>query len=165
MFLHAILTSLNTDGFRKKNKANQKEQTIKFRKSIQVSEQEWMTLNKGNLARIGASIDIPGFDTIFHSKMVGEGKIYVDDRINILKSFFNDNKQLNKWAVSLGANKRIQNLALPQYIPVITDLFNKEIRELVSHIDRKEIEEKAMIEFNKIAAEIQSNRPTQISLL
>jgi hypothetical protein len=153
-FFHAILTSLNTDGFRKKNKANQKEQTISFRKSIKVSEQEWMALNKGNLARIGASIDIPGFDTIFHSKMVGEGKIYIDNRINILKSFFNDNKQLNKWAVSLGANKRIQNLALPQYIPAITDLFNQEIRgNLVSHIDRKDIEEKAMVEFNKIVGD------------
>jgi len=150
-FFHAVLTSMNTGDYRKKKAVDQKKQTKEFRKGIPVSKDRWMALGGGSLARIGVSINIPGFDVAFHNRILGEGKKYVDDRAAILISFGNDPKRLARWTTSLEENRKIQDLPLMDYVEAITRLFKETIKANLAGTDNSaETEEKAIFQFDEV---------------
>lgn len=126
-FFHAIKTATDTKYRRESTKPQQKKTVKELRGLLNVSEEKWITLGDGNLARIGSGITSPGFDTLFHNYMTSEEKTFMGYKSNITKAV--GPYGIVNFLQQLATDRTVRAVDLPSYIKSIKKIFQKYIKQ------------------------------------
>lgn len=122
-FFNACTTATNPE-FRKMNKGEQKALIKDLRKSLKISEERWLVLGKGQVARLG----LKSFDTVFHDALFNSSEIYKGTNKELFDSFGGSTKPIEILLSTLNKAK-YQNMNLPRFINEIKEAFREKITQ------------------------------------